>query len=207
MRISLKLNAMLTMLGFLVGFGLHYTMAQSHPSPSALLQKLQSQQSSDSAKDELMDAAKSDPGVREYLANHLPTLIESGESSPDCSRNSCKPWLNAVELAGHLKLDEAASALATWIDWRNPGAPVLGIGPEARLVFYPAARALIEIGDPAVPAVRHALEYGNPHEHYRAVRVLCSIHSPSAKAVLRDDLPRESDPNTQTMIHRALEEK
>jgi hypothetical protein len=131
-------------------------MAQNHPSPSVLLQKLQFRQSSDRAKDELLKAGKSDIEVREYLTNHLPPLIESGESSPDCSGNSCEPWLNAVELAGQLKIVEAAPALAKWINWREPG-PVVGLSMEARLVSFPAAKALIKIGDPAIPAVQRSI--------------------------------------------------
>jgi hypothetical protein len=201
------LIAAFVVLGCWGGPGVPWTRAQGHPSPSKLVQNLQSEQMTDDARDELLRRGKSDPEIRQYLTAHLPSVIESGESSPDCSGNSCEPWLNAVHLAGRLKIGAAAPALAKWIDWRNPGAPVLGMGPEARLVFNPAARALIEIGDPAVPAVQHALEYGNSREHYRALRVLCIIHSASAKAVLRDHLQHEPDPDLQAMIKRALEEK
>lgn len=207
MRILLKLDTTLVLLGCWIGLGVHCTVAQNHPSPSALLKQLQSPQSSDGAKDALLKAGKSDPAVRRYLAIHLPPLIESGPSSPDCSGYSCKPWISSVEIASQLKLPEAAPALAKWIDWRYPGAPLIGLGPEERLEFNPLARALIEIGDPAVPTVRYSLDYGNSRQHDMAVRVLCMIHSPRAKAVLRGDLPHESGLYTQMMIQRALEDK
>jgi hypothetical protein len=38
------------------------------------------------------------------------------------------------------------------------------------------------------------------------VRVLRIIHTPKAKAVLRDNLPRESDPDLQAMIKNVLRE-
>jgi hypothetical protein len=180
-------------------------LAQSHPSPSELVQQLQSDKTTDNARDELLKLGKSAPNVRQYLAVHLPPLIERGPSKADCSGNSCEPWKNEVELAGHLKIDAAAPALAKWINWRSQGPA--GLSLEARLVFYPAATALFEIGDPAIPAVQHALDYGTSDEHYKAVRVLCIIHSPSAKAVLRNDLQREPDPDLQAMIKRDLEEK
>jgi hypothetical protein len=189
-------------LGYLSGPGVRCIVAQSHPSPSELFQKLQSDQTTDSARDELLRLGKLDPEVREYLAIHLPSLIESGPGRGPCSGYPCQEWKNAVELAGNLRIGEAAPALARWINWRSPGPA--GLSLEARLVFYPAARALFEIGDPAIPSVRFALDHGGPDEHYRAVRVLCIIHTPEAKAALRDFLPRESDPNLQAMIKSCL---
>lgn len=105
--------------------------------PTELVQNLQSEQTTDNAKKELLKLGKSDPEIRQYLTVHLPPLIESGPGSPDCSRHHCQEWNNAVELAGKLKIGEAAPALARWINWRNEG-PV-GRSLEARLVFYPAA--------------------------------------------------------------------
>ena len=37
------------------------------------------------------------------------------------------------------------------------------------------------------------------------MRVLCIIHTPKAKAVLRDLLPSESDPDLQAMIKNVYE--
>jgi hypothetical protein len=200
-----RLITVLVVLGSWGGPGVHSVLAQNHPSPSKLVRQLRSDQTTDNARDELLRLGKSDPSVRQYLAVHLPSVIESGPSTPVCSGNSCEPWLNAVELGGHLKIDAAAPALAKWINWRSPGPS--GLSLEARLVFYPAARALIEIGDPAVPAVQYALDRGNSHERYRAVRVLNIIDSPSARAVLRKDLQHEPDPDLRAMIKRDLAEE
>jgi hypothetical protein len=115
--------------------------------------------------------------------------------------DSC-PWYNAVELAGKLKIGEAAPALSPWINWRSEGPllPTL----EAQLIFHPAAKALYEIGDPAIPVVQRVLNSGSSEEHARAVRVLCIINTPKSKAVLQDDLPHETDPDQQTMIKNCL---
>ncbi len=185
-----------------LGPGVQCIPAQSHPTAAELVQNLQSEQTTDNAKNELLKLGKSDPEMRQYLTVHLPPLIESGPGSPDCAGHQCHAWNNAVELAGKLKIGEAAPALARWITWRNPGP--FGLSLEARLVFYPAAKALSEIGDPAIPAVRQALS--NPKDHYVAVRVLCIIHTPNAKAVLHDHLPHEADPDLQAMIKRAIGE-
>jgi hypothetical protein len=144
--------------------------------------------------------------VRQYLAAHLPPLIESGPSTADCRGNSCDTWLNAVELAGHLKIAKAVPALAQWITWRERGAP-LGLSSEAQLAFYPAATALCKIGNPAVPAVQHILE-SDQRPRFRRIdeRVLCIINTPESKAALRGFLPRESDPDLQAQIKRCLGE-
>jgi hypothetical protein len=181
-------------------------LAQSHPSPSKLVQLLQSKKTTNNARDELLRLGKSDPEVQKYLAAHLPRLIESGPSTADCQENTCETWLNAVKLAGQLKIAKAVPALAQWISWRERGAP-LGLSSEAMLVFYPAATALWEIGNPAVPAVQHVLE-SDQRPRFRRIdeRVLCIINTPESKAALRDFLPRESDPDLQAQIKRCLGE-
>jgi hypothetical protein len=193
-------------LGCWCGPGVDSMLPQSHPSPSELVQQLQSKKTTNNARDELLRLGKSDPEVREYLAAHLPRLIESGPRTADCQENSCETWLNAVKLAGQLKIAKAVPALAQWISWRERPAP-LGLSSEANLVFYPAATALWEIGNPAVPAVQHVLE-SDQRPPFRRIdeRVLCIINTPESKAALRDFLPRESDPDLQAWIKRCLGE-
>jgi hypothetical protein len=189
-----------------------YTVTpQSRPPALELVQKLQSDKTTDDARRQLLQLGKSDPDVRRYLAAQLPPMIDLGPKSCPPSQiedlfdrlHSC-PWDNAVELAGSLKISETASSLARWINWRNNGP--LSTSMEAQLIFYPAAKALAEIGDPSVPVVQRVLNSGSPEEHARAVRVLCIIHSPKAKAVLQEDLPHETDPVQQTMIRNSLRE-
>ncbi len=183
-------------------------MAQGHPAASELVQKLQSDKTTDAARKQLLQLGKTDPDVRHYLTAQLPLMIEMGPKSCPPSAiedvverwHTC-PWYNAVELAGHLKIEEAALALTPWIGWRTP-APYL---PTLEFQFHPVAKALAEIGDAAVPAVQAAVDHGNRDEHYYAVDVLCIIHTPRAKAVLRDHLPRERDPDVQAMIKKSLE--
>jgi hypothetical protein len=183
--------------------------AQNHPAASELVQRLRSDKTTDEARNQLTQLANSEPDVKLYLAAQLPPMIEIGPKScpPSDIQDVFKrwhacPWHNAVELSGKLRIAEAVTALAPWISWRaeGPFSPTL----EAQLVFHPAAKALAEIGDPAIPVVQQALS--NPKDHYVAVRVLCIIHTAKAKAALRDALPREHDPELQTMIKNALRE-
>lgn len=204
MRTSCKCITALVLFVWWLGPGVQCVVAQSHPTATELVQNLQSEQTTDNAKKELVRLGKSDPAIRQYLTLHLPPLIESGPGDWSCSGHHCQEWKNAVELAGKLKIGEAAPALAHWVNWREPGPT--GLSLEARLVFYPAARSLADIGDPAIPALQRVLDSGSPEEHARAVRVLCIIHTPKAKAVLRENLPREQNPDTQAMIKRAIGE-
>lgn len=211
MRTLVAMIATTAVLGSWSGLGNHCAMAQNHPSVSELVQKLQSDKTTDDARKQLLRLGKSNPEVRHYLADQLPPLIERGPKSCPPSQiedlfdrlHAC-PWDNAVELAGSLKISETASSLSRWINWRNNGP--LSTSMEAQLIFYPAAKALAEIGDPSVPVLQRVLNSGNSGEHARAVRVLCIIHTPKAKAVLQDDLPQETDPYVQTMIKNSLRE-
>jgi|HubBroStandDraft_6_1064221.scaffolds.fasta_scaffold80694_3 hypothetical protein len=210
-RLLSKMIPIMAVMGSWSYLFVHLTMAQNHAAASELVQKLRSDETTDEARKQLLQLGQSEPDVRRYLATQLPPLIEIGPKSCASSKivdlvarwHAC-PWYNAVELSGNLKIGEAAPALARWISWRSEGP--YGLSLEARLVFHPAAKALAQIGDPAIPAVQHALDHGNADEHYKAVRVLCIIHSANAKAVLRGDLPHETDPALQTMIKNDLRE-
>ena len=211
MRISSKMVAAMAILGCWSCLVVHRIMAQSQPTTSELVQKLHSDKTTDDARKQLLQHGKSNPDVRHYLAVQLPPLIGLGPKSCPPSdivdlaaRWHACPWYNAVELSGKLKIAEVASALASWINWRSEGPflPTL----EVQLIFHPAAKALAEIGDPAISTLQRVLNSGNSEEHARAVRVLCIIHTPKAKAVLRVNLPRESDPDLQAMIKNVLRE-
>ena len=211
MRISCKMFATFAVLGLWSGAG-YSIRAQTHPAAAELIQKLQSDKTTDEARKEVLQLTASDPNIRRYLAVDLPVMIQAGpESCPqsdivdlDAKWHSC-PWYNAVELAGQLRIDEAAPALTRWINWRTTSM-VVSPSSEAKLTFYPAARALYKIGDPSIPALQGVLNSGSTGEHGRAVRVLCIIRTPKAKAVLQDDLQRELDPDLQQMIKNTLRE-
>lgn len=209
MRIPSQMIACMAVLACWHYLFVHLIMAQGRPAPSELVQKLQSEKTTDEARKQLLQVGNSDPEVRRYLTAQLPPLIQRGPKSCPPSEivdlttrwHSC-PWYNAVELAGNLKISEASSALAPWINWRNEGPLVPTL--EVQLIFHPAAKALAEIGDPAIPVLQRVLNSGNSKERARAVRVLCIIHTPKTKAVLQDDLSHETDPDVQTMIKNSL---
>lgn len=207
MQIPARLLTLVVVFCSSLGPGVKCGLAQSHGSPLELIQELQSDRTTDHARDELLKLGKSDSKVRQYLTVHLPPLIEIGPSMGSCPGYPCEVWKNAVQVAADLKIGEAAPALARWISVKdaNPWPGIRSYGNK--LEINPAAIALSRIGDPAIPALKNILDHGSPDEHTLAVRSLCTIHSPKAKAVLRDDLQHESDPALGAMIKRALRSK
>jgi len=208
-----RLISALVLLGCCAGPGVRSILAQSRPSSSGLVQELQSEKTTDEARKQLLRLGKSEPDVRRYLAVHLPALIQPGPNSCppsditdlDVRWHSC-PWYNAVELAGKLKIAEAAPTLGPWIATRT-SPTIIGLSSELRLGPYPVATALWKIGNPAVPVVQYILE-SDQRPRFRSIdeRVLCIINTPEAKAALRAFLPLETDPDLQAGIKSCLGE-
>ncbi len=81
------------------------------------------------------------------------------------------------------------------------------LGQRAQLEDLPAARALIQIGDPAVPTLVEILQNHDVRDRATAAIALDPIGSKSAVAALRDQLGHESDPIIKIYITKALEGK
>jgi hypothetical protein len=151
----------------------------------------------DKAAQQLLRRAKSDPAARKYVAEHLPSVIEKGPKEAD------EPWLNAVRLAGELKMSEATSALTRWVSLQTHGTVTMATW--ARLDRYPAAKALSQIGTPALPALAGVLEHGIAEERNAATRALDLIGSSEAKNILQKHLNEEQDPELRALIKNILD--
>lgn len=171
-----------------------YLGAQGSPQLQRLFEGLQSTQTTDKSAEQLLNLGKSDLKVRKYLAIHLPPMIQAGPKD--------QPWNNAVRLAGDLKIKEAAPALAKWIGLGPFGS--LTFTREIRLDTNPPAKALAQIGDPAIPVLVGVLNHGNSHERWNAVYALNLIGSPEAKSALREHLKTESDSTMRDFIEKVL---
>jgi hypothetical protein len=132
---------------------------------------------------QLLKLGQSEPAARAYLAAHLPAFIGAGPQA--------FAWFDAVRLAGALKIAEAAPALSKHIEVPIGSAQTLG--EAAHLKDSPAGLALVQIGDPAVPALDEILKHGNVNQRWKAVYALDLIGSARAKAVLTKDAPEQSD--------------
>jgi len=170
--------------------------AQNPQQAQQLLARLQSAQSSDEATEKLLRLGSSDPNVKQYLASHLPAILIKGP------RDSSQPWMNAVRLAGELKIAEAVPALTKWIGL-NTGGP-LTLAQEGRLDTNAPAKALVQIGNPAIPALSAVVNHGSLSERWNSAYALNLIRTPQAKAVLRDHVSREPDPSLRQFIQRSI---
>lgn len=111
-------------------------------------------------------------------------------------------WLNAVSLAGELKIVEAMPALAKWVSVRTGGG-MTTLSSESGLINSPAGTALVQIGDPAIPALQETLEHGELHTRWDSARALVLVNSPKAKAALREHSLRESDQSLAAYLEKA----
>jgi hypothetical protein len=197
MCVELKYAVSLAVLGFATGSWGPGTMAQGKPAPADLLAELQSEKTADQAGEQLRRLARSDAAVRQYLVVNLPPMIEAGPKS------HLPAWRNAVQMAGDLKMVEAAPALAKWLGV-DTGPPVGDMHQEARLGRSWPGKALFQIGDPAVPFVQAVLAQGTSRERWTAVYVLNKIGSDRARAAMREHLPDESDETLRSFIQKVV---
>jgi|SRR5215472_3416932 len=171
---------------------------QAEEPVATVFRRLQSSTDTHEVTEQLLKRGRSDSKVREYIARHLPPMIEKGPAEKD----HLGSWIELVRLAGELKIAEAAPALTTWLTIDNIGE--ITTGGFIRLENNPAGKALAEIGDPAVPVVARVFDRGTLRERRYAVYVLNLINSPSAKATLQERLSREPDKDLREFIRKSL---
>ena|SRR6516165_476627 len=121
--------------------------AQHSESVVLAFERLQSESPTEikQGSEQLVRLGTSDPKAREYIAFRLPPLIEKGP------KDYLGRWITLVRLAGELKIAEAAPALAKWLTIDNIGE--ISTAGFMRMENNPAGAALVQIGDPAIPAV------------------------------------------------------
>lgn len=180
-------------------------VAASRDSPQArtreLLGQLQTAETSDRAAEELLGLGKSNPDVRKMMAASLPQAIAKGPKDGNV-------WLNSVKLAGALKINEAVPGLVKWIDFAGSD---FTFSPGVKPDQYPAAWALGEMGDVAVPPLVRVLEEPDrPHrgapDSRKAMAIYClqRIKTPAATKALAAALPRQKDARIMQAIKQSL---
>ena len=79
-----------------------------------------------------------------------------------------------------------------------------GLSQGVRLEDNLPGKALAQIGDPSIPALKGVLNHGTQLERLRAVYVLKLIASPQAKAALAEHLENEPDKQLRDYIQRII---
>jgi hypothetical protein len=184
------------------------TFAQNvrRPDIQSLYAELNEPSTTNSAAQQIHDLALRDASARDFLAQHLPATI-SANAKGDW-RSVTLMWMNA--LAGQLKLETAIPALMESLSGRNlipvcsydrPYCGSSRFSRDVKLESDIVARALADIGDPAVPAVANVLAHGDTRQlRIRATWILINIDSPAARQVMRERLPTETDPGIWKLL-------
>jgi hypothetical protein len=190
------------------------TVARTHPQSvrpvAELVAELQVDSTSDAALELLEPRGAAHPEkpneVKQYLAEHLPALIERGPGKRVPGTNRLRPaWLNEVQLAGFLEIPTTAPALAKWLNvWSGFSgmATMATLSDEFEVDEFPAAVALTEIGEPAIPELQKVLLHGSLSDRKIAAGALYKIGSPRAFTVLRDAAKTEQDASLADFLKR-----
>jgi HEAT repeat protein len=134
---------------------------------------------------ELKTLAQGDPDSRQYIAERLPTLIHGGDDKPSL-------WVVAVQLAGDLKVIEAAPILSDLLRFDHRAA--ISFGADINLSDDPVAWSLSLIGDPATDSVAGLFQKGDAPTRRRATIVLANVGTPRAREALFRQIDNEPDP-------------
>jgi hypothetical protein len=162
-----------------------------------LVQQLQQPSSTDQATAELLKIGRRHTNAKAYLAKHLPNIIGKAPANRYV-------WLNSVRLAGAFRITEAIPALSENISCATEESSG-GITSRYRLVGFPCGRALVEIGEPAVPELTKILNSGDLSRQWIAYRALFLIGTSPATVALRDYAKTGPNEAFRTEIKIALE--
>jgi hypothetical protein len=182
----------------LTSFALASTRAaQKPPDVSSLFAQLSQANTTDRAARQILEVASQYPDVRQYIVEKLPGMIDKTEID--------KVWLNAVRLAGHLKASETVPSLQRAFSRGPLGRPAgTTLGAEMQLDDDVVAKALAEIGEPSLPAVKAFLKSSDRKDRRRAVLILLNMDAPESRKVLEEHLPHETDPKITRLIESGL---
>ena len=141
----------------------------------------------------LLEIAKSSTASRGRVIRDLIGLLEA----PGTRFNT---WSAATEILGELKSTEALDSLVKHLD-KNDGTAGLSSS------HFPALRAVINIGQPAVPKLATALFKSKPSIRRLAAQGLGTIGGKQAKDTLERALKTEKDEQVVWAIRTALSGK
>lgn len=171
--------------------------AQVIPQVRRLAAELSQPKTTDRALREIPDLVKNDAAGRQYVVQRLCELIRK--------RNTDEVWLNAVRLAGQLRASETIPLLQEALSRGPVGGPMnTTFTTQMRLDDDLVAKALSQIGDPAIPVAMNLLGSPDKKARRRAVLILGNTDTPAARKVLQDRLSHETDARIRELIESGL---
>ena len=181
-----------------------FAFGQTAPELPQLITQLHDPVTSDEASIKLKALAANNADARRDLVKELPELIS--KTSQDSSQY--KVWINSVQLAGELKIEETISVLVSLFDpARYSPSAVSTMFSRATFANDPVAKTLVQIGKPAIGSMSGILENKGKDQYtrLRAARVLYNMNLPEADAALVHDLQTETDPRVRSFIASLLQ--
>jgi hypothetical protein len=193
---------------YLLAFGVVSiaAVAQTEQSLSSLLDDLVSPQNTTQAAAALLKIAETQPSVRSELSNVLPNL---SNVLPNLILTSTdiEVVVSEATLAGKLQLVSAVPALVQLLDRPNIRGGEMAnkaypstITSRFELRDDPIARALADMGAPAVQALSTPLESIKVATRTRAARILIRINTPESLSLLQQHVGREADSRLKKYI-------
>jgi hypothetical protein len=170
---------------------------QTNQDVASLFVELCQPSTTDHAASEIARFARKDSGARQYIVERLPGILKRTEID--------RVWLNAVRLAGELKAEQTIPALRKALSLGKVGGPhVMTFTTEMVLDDDVVAKAISQMGDAAIPGVRDLLARQAAKDRRRAVLILRNMGTPTARRVLQEHLPNETDPRNRDLIEAGL---
>ncbi len=163
-----------------------------------LLKQLEQEDTTDNAAQEFLKIGTNDTAAKKFLTANLPALLRREP------KDHPRAWINSAKLAGAFRIVEAAPLLAKWIGVPMSESGSGTIAETQRLDPFPAGRALVQIGEPALPTLVGILRSGDSRERWVAYRSVFLIGTPPALAILKDHVSKETDQQLRSEIERAL---
>jgi HEAT repeat protein len=149
------------------------------------------------AKNRIIMAAKQSAENRNIIVRRLIRLLEEN-AAPENSNPNTGAWYASAAALGELKATEAIEVLAQNLDYNNG---VHGLS----LAHYPAIKALIDIGNPAVPRLTQVLfEHEDPMMRECAARTLAHIGGKEVREILEQALNTEREAGVCAYIQKQL---
>ena len=168
------------------------------PSLRDLFEQIRVEATTKDATEQFLKIRADNVEARKYLAVHLQPLIkEDPKERPHA-------WMNEVRLAGAFKVTEAIPALTKWIGLPLSDSPGGTLCERVMLEPFPAGRALVQIGEPAVPTLTTVLGRADWRERWVAYRALDMIGTPRAIEGVRAHIDHEPDQALKNEMRQAL---
>lgn len=161
---------------------------------SEQLARLTNLAATDAARNELISRGSHDPQLRANLSRALPSMLNSAPN--DAVMES------EAKLAGALKLESTIPSLVALL--AHPIHMSGGMYATTQLLDDPVARALYDIGQPALPALAQALKSSNGGQRTRAMQVLVLTDSNESRTILQAHVLVEPDEHLRRYLQSNL---